>query len=403
MENFRNQFPILKTIVNGKKLVYLDNAATTQKPQQVIDSLVHYYTNTNSNIHRGAHFLAHKATEEYEAARKKIQHFINAKHDCEINFTKGTTEAINQIAYAYALNFLKADDEILISATEHHANIVPWQFVAEKTGAKIKVIPINEKGELLLDAFENLLSNKTKIVAVAYVSNALGTIHPIKKIIESAHNVGAKVVIDGAQSVAHLQTDVQDLDCDFFVFSGHKMYAPTGIGVLYAKEEILLAMSPFLYGGEMIAEVTYQKSTFNKLPFKFEAGTPNIADAIALGAAIDFIHEYGLKKLAAHEDALLAYATDKIKTINKVKIIGTADKKTSVLSFIVEGIHNYDLGVLLDKQGIAIRIGTHCCQPLMETLCIEGTCRASFAAYNKFEEVDIFIKALERAIGMLGN
>lgn len=402
MQNdFRSNFPILKQTVNNKPLVYLDNAATTQKPQQVIDSLVNYYTTTNSNIHRGAHFLANKATEEYEGSREKLRAFINAPKPETINFTRGTTESINLIAYAYGLNALQAGDEILISATEHHANIVPWQFVAEKTGAKIKVIPINEKGELRIDLLDSLLTDKTKIVAVAYVSNALGTIHPIQQIIEKAHKVGAKVVIDGAQSVAHLKTDVQAWDCDFFVFSAHKMYGPTGVGVLYAKEELLNEMKPFLYGGEMIAQVSYEHSTFNVLPFKFEAGTPNIADAIAFGAAVDFINSYDIAKLGHEEDELLTYATTAIQQIEGVKIIGTAENKTSVLSFVVDGIHNYDLGVLLDKQGIAIRIGTHCCQPLIDSLCIEGTCRASFAPYNTKEEVDVFIKALQRAVNML--
>jgi cysteine desulfurase/selenocysteine lyase len=401
IKEIRNQFPILKEKVNGKPLIYFDNAATTQKPQVVIDAIVNYYSHQNANIHRGVHTLSQKATDAYEISRKKVATFINAPKSEQIIFTRGTTESINLVAYAYARIYLNEGDEIIISALEHHANIVPWQIICEEKKLKLKVIPINEKGEILIDAYENLLSSKTKIVAVNHISNTLGTINPIKTIIDKAHAVGAIVLIDGAQSVSHLKIDVQTLNCDFFAFSGHKMFASTGIGVLYGKEELLNKMPPFMGGGDMIKTVTFEKTEYNEIPHKFEAGTPHIEAGITISKAIEFIESIGFDFIKEQENNLLQYATEKISEIEDVKIIGTASNKASVLSFVVDGIHPYDIGVILDKMGIAVRTGHHCTQPIMDIFGIPGTVRASFSFYNTIEEIDIFIESLKKAITML--
>ena len=397
----KKQFPILNQKVNGKPLVYLDNAATSQKPISVIKKIEEYYQETNSNIHRGAHYLANKATEEYEAARDYTAKFINAEKSSLINFVRGTTEAINLVAYAYGDKFIGKNDEIIISELEHHSNIVPWQMLCERTGAKLKVIPTNDAGELIFSEYEKLLSNKTKLVSVAYVSNAFGTINPVKKIITKAHQFGAKVLLDAAQAIPHIKIDVQDLDCDFLAFSAHKVYGPTGIGVLYGKEDVLNAMNPFHGGGEMIETVTFEKTTYNKLPYKFEAGTPNICGAIAMAEALKFVDKIGIENIAKHENDLLVYATEKMLEIDGLKIYGTAKNKSGVISFLIDEIHPFDLGVLLDKQGIAIRTGNHCTQPLMTKFCIEGTCRASFAIYNTKEDVDALVNGIKRAMMML--
>ncbi len=401
IQAIREQFPILKQTVQGKRLVYLDNAATSQKPISVINALNVYYSSYNANIHRGAHYLAAKATEAYEQVRERVAKFLNAFSSEEIIFTRGTTEGINLVASTFGRKFIGEGDEIIISTMEHHSNIVPWQMLCEEKKAILKVIPINENGEILLDAYEKLLSPRTKLVSIVHISNALGTINPIKAMIQKAHSVGAKFLVDGAQGAVHLPIDVQDLDCDFYAFSGHKVYAPTGIGALYGKKEILEQIPPYHGGGEMIKEVTFEKTTYNDLPFKFEAGTPNIADVIALGKAIDFVDQLGKENISAYEQELLAYATEKIQKIEGIKIIGTALQKASVLSFVVAGVHHSDIGTILDTQGVAVRTGHHCTQPLMKRLGLEGTTRASFAVYNTFEEVDIFIGALEKAIKML--
>lgn len=396
MKDIRSEFPILHQEVHGKPLVYFDNAATVQKPKLVIETLVNYYQNYNSNIHRGAHFLANKATLAFEDAREKIAKHLHVE-TAEINFVRGTTEAVNLVAYAWGNENIVEGDEILVSGLEHHSNMVPWQMLAARKGAFIRIIPVLPDGTLDQTAFQNLLNARTKLLAVNQVSNALGTVNPIKEMIQKAHAVGAICFIDGAQSVPHFQINLQDLDADFFAFSGHKTYGPTGIGVLFGKKTIMEKMAPFHGGGEMIQEVSYNGFTVNNLPYKFEAGTPNIADAIALGSAIDFMNDLGLTNIAEIEEALLQYATHEIQKLEGVKLYGTANEKASVLSFVLDGIHPYDVGVLLDKQGVAIRTGHHCCQPLMKHFNIEGTCRASFAVYNTFEEVDIFIKALKRA------
>ena len=397
----REQFPILNRMVKGKPLVYFDNAATAQKPKVVIDALTEYYEKYNANIHRGIHSLAEEATAAYEATRDTVQQFIHAKHREEIIFTRGVTESINLVAYTYGRTNLKAGDEVLISGMEHHSNIVPWQIIAEMTGATLKVIPVDEKGELMMEEFYQLLSGKTKIVSVVHASNSLGTINPVKEMIDAAHKVGAVVLIDGAQSTVHLDIDVQELNCDFFAISSHKVYGPTGIGVLYGKKEILEAMPPFMGGGEMIKEVSFEKTTWNDLPYKFEAGTPNIADTVALKAAIDFLNTVGKTAARAHEDALLHYATAQLETIDGIRLIGTAKQKVSVASFVVEGVHPQDLGILLDNQGVAVRTGHHCTQPLMNRFGIPGTTRASFAMYNTKEEIDVMIAALHKAIKLL--
>lgn len=397
----REAFPILKRELNNRPLVYLDNAATSQKPQVVIDAITYYYSHYNANIHRGIHTLAEEATAAYEATRVTVKEFINAPSTEEIIFTRGATEGINLVAYTWGRQQIKAGDEIIISGMEHHSNIVPWQMLCEEKEAILKIIPVTDEGELDLDAFKNLLSSKTKMVSVVHVSNSLGTINPVKQIIDEAHNVGALVLLDGAQSTVHLDIDVQDLDCDFFVFSGHKVYGPTGVGVLYGKKELLESMPPFMGGGEMIKEVTFEKTTYNELPYKYEAGTPNIADTVALKSALDFINDIGKEAVRNHENELLQYATEKIKAIPGLQIIGKAKEKVSVVSFIINNIHPQDLGVLLDNQGIAVRTGHHCTQPLMDRFKIPGTVRASFAMYNTKEEIDRLVAGLHKAIKML--
>jgi cysteine desulfurase / selenocysteine lyase len=384
----RQQFPILNREVKGHRLVYFDNAATTQKPQEVIDALVNYYTGYNANIHRGIHTLAEEATAAFEATRDAMKEFINASSREEILFTAGTTDGINLVAYTWGRQHVKEGDEIIISAMEHHSNIVPWQVLCDEKKAVLKIIPINEHGELLMDEYEKLVNSRTKLVSVMYVSNAMGVINPVRQIIKKAHEVGAITVIDAAQAMAHLDIDVQELDCDFLSLSAHKMYGPTGIGVLFGKKDLLNKMSVFKGGGEMIKEVTFQKTTFNDLPYKYEAGTPNIADTIAFKPAIDFITRIGKKAMHAHEQELLDYATEKLSEIKGVHIVGDAKEKISVLSFVVDNIHPQDLGILLDNRGIAVRTGHHCCQPLMDRFRIPGTTRASFAVYNTVEEID---------------
>ncbi|WP_079642040.1 cysteine desulfurase [Sphingobacterium nematocida] len=397
----RADFPLLKREVNGKPLVYLDNGATTQKPQSVIDAIIHYYSDMNSNVHRGVHYLSQISTDAFEVTRRKVKDFINAEEEVEIIITKGTTDSINLVAQCYGKAFIGEGDEIVISAMEHHSNIVPWQMLCEEKGAVLKVIPMDDRGMLDMEAYRKLLSDKTKIVSVTYVSNALGTINPVEEIISLAHENGTPVLLDAAQAVQHIAIDVQKLDVDFLVFSGHKMYAPTGVGVLYGKAKWLNAMPPYQGGGDMIKDVSFEKTTYNVLPFKFEAGTPNIEAGICLAAAIDYITEIGIDRIKVYEDELLAYATEQLQDIEGVRIIGTADKKSSVLSFVVDGVHPYDIGVILDKLGIAVRTGHHCAQPIMDQFAIPGTVRASLAMYNTKEDVDTFIAGLKRALNML--
>ena len=400
VEAIRKDFPILNQSVNGKPLVYLDNGATSQKPQVVIDAISQYYQTINANIHRGVHTLSQRATDAYEQSRETIRRHVNAAHLHEIIFTAGTTAAVNLVASGFA-SLLTPADEILISAMEHHSNIVPWQFLAQRTGAKLKVIPMNLKGELVMDEFEALLSERTKVVSVNHVSNALGTINPIKTIIQKAHAVGAAVFIDGAQAVAHIKPDVQDLDCDFYAFSAHKMCGPTGVGVLYGKESWLEKLPPYQGGGEMIKEVRFEGSTYADLPHKFEAGTPNIADGIAFGIAIDYLNNIGYDNIAAYEAELLEYATAQLQTIDGLKIWGTSKNKVSVISFNIGDIHPYDVGTIADKMGIAVRTGHHCAQPIMAFCQIPGTVRASFSFYNTKQEVDVLVEALKKAQRML--
>ena len=400
IHKIRTDFPILTQKVNGKPLVYFDNGATSQKPQVVIDAISNYYKEINANIHRGVHTLSQLATDAYEASRYKIQNHINAKFSHEVIFTSGTTHGINLVANGFA-SILKLGDEVLVSAMEHHSNIVPWQMLCEKTGAILKVIPMNDKGELILSEFDKLLSEKTKIVTVNHISNALGTINPIKYIINKAHEVGAAVFIDGAQAVSHLKPNVQELDCDFYAFSGHKMFGPTGTGILYGKEEWLNTLPPYQGGGEMIKEVTFEKTTYAELPHKFEAGTPNIADGIALGTAVDYINSIGIENIQEQEKELLEYGTKRLLEIEVLKIFGTAEAKTSVISFNIEGIHPYDIGTIIDKLGIAVRTGHHCAQPVMNFFQIPGTIRASFAFYNTKEEIDSMVEAVKKAKLML--
>jgi len=397
----RNDFPILKAEVRGKDLVYLDNGATAQKPSLVIDAINTYYKDYNSNIHRGVHHLSQVATTAYEDAREKLRGFINSPKLEEVIFTKGTTDSINLVASCFGRNSLNKGDEVIISAMEHHSNIVPWQMICDEREAVLKVIPINNNGELLMDEYKKLLSDKTKLVAVIHISNTLGTINPVKEIIDLAHQKGALVLLDGAQAVPHIKVDVQDLDCDFYVFSGHKMFGPTGVGVLYGKSEYLNDMPPYQGGGDMIKEVTFEKTTYNCLPHKFEAGTPNIVGGIGLGVAVDYMQEVGIDLIHTREEELLAYATEKILKIEGVRIIGEAERKASVLSFVIDGLHPFDIGTLLDQLGIAVRTGHHCTQPLMTFFEIPGTIRASFAFYNTKEEVDQLISGLERALSML--
>ncbi len=402
IQKIRKDFPILNQQIYNKPLVYFDNGATTQKPQAVIDEEIKIYSQENSNIHRGVHYLSEQLTQRYEDARKTVQKFINAPHDHEVILTSGTTESINTIAYSFGEKYVNEGDEIIISTLEHHANIVPWQMLCERKKAVLKVIPINDKGELLLVEYQKLISPKTKIVAVNQVSNALGTVNDVKKIIEIAHKNGTPVLIDGAQSVQHSIVDVQDLDCDFFVFSGHKLYGPNGIGVIYGKEKFLNEMPPYMTGGEMIKKVTFEKTTFNELPFKFEAGTPNYVAAIGLAKAIDYIQELGLENIAAYEKDLLDYATEKLNSIEGLKIIGTAANKVCAISFVLESIHHFDAGMVIDKMGIAVRTGHHCAEPLMDRFNIEGTLRASFAFYNTKEEIDKLYEAILTVKQMFG-
>jgi cysteine desulfurase / selenocysteine lyase len=401
IQKIREEFPILHQQVNGRDLVYLDNAATNQKPKRVIDALINYYTGYNANIHRGIHTLAEKATKAFEETRTTAKNFINAFSTEEIIFTRGVTESINMVAATYAKAFVNEGDEIIISSIEHHSNIVPWQLVCEEKKAKLKVIPVADNGELKLEAFKDLLSSKTKLVAVNHASNSLGTINPVKEIIQLSHAVGAVVLIDGAQAGAHLDVDVQDMDCDFYCLSSHKMYGPTGTGILYGKKTLLEKMPPYHGGGEMIKEVTFEKTTYNDLPYKFEAGTPNIADVIAFRHAMEFILDIGRENIAAHEHELLVYATEKVSKLKGVKIIGQARNKVGVLAFTVEGIHHFDIGQMLDARGIAVRTGHHCTQPLMECFGIEGTVRASFSVYNTKKEVDQLVEGLERIINFM--
>lgn len=400
IQKIRKDFPILSRKVNGYPLVYLDNAATSQKPQQVIDSIVDYYSNYNANIHRGVHTLSQEATDAYEAARHKIQAHFNAKEVYEIIFTAGTTHGINLVANGFS-EILKKGEEIIVSAMEHHSNIVPWQMLCERTGALLKVIPMNEDGVLIMEEYQKLLSEKTKLVFVNHISNALGTINPIEEIIEKAHKVGAAVLIDGAQSCSHIKPDFQKLDVDFYVTSAHKMCGPTGVGILYMKEEWGNKLPPYQGGGEMIEEVTFEKTTYAGLPHKFEAGTPNICGGIAFGAAIDYLNAIGFEAIEKHENELLKYATEKLLEIDGLKIYGTGTEKTSVVSFNIEGIHPYDIGTIVDKLGVAVRTGHHCAQPIMDFYKIPGTVRASFAFYNTLEEVDTLINAVKKAKMML--
>ncbi len=396
LDRIRQDFPILHQQVHDQPLIYLDNAATSQKPIQVIDAVSDYYRQDNANVHRGVHKLSQRATDAFEGSRSKVRGFINAQSDKEIIFVRGATEAINLVAQSFVRPKLHVDDEILISHMEHHANIVPWQMLCEQTGAKLKVIPMTDVGELDLSTFDSLLNERTKILAVGHVSNALGTINPVKDMIKKAHAKNIPVLIDGAQAVPHMAVDVQDLDCDFYVFSGHKMFAPTGIGALYGKQDLLEAMPPWQGGGDMILSVSFEHTQYNELPYKFEAGTPHIAGAIGLGAAIDYMQGLGIANLAQHEHDLLVAATQKLSAIDGVRIIGTAEHKASVLSFMIEGVHPHDVGTIFDQQGIAIRTGHHCAQPIMQFFGIPATARASFAFYNTMEEVDALVSGIKK-------
>ncbi|RJG08018.1 cysteine desulfurase [Noviherbaspirillum cavernae] len=399
---WRKDFPVLRQTVHGKPLVYLDNAATTQKPQAVIDCERQYYETLNANIHRGVHDLSQRATEAYEAARGKVKRFVNAADSREIVFVRGATEAINLVAHSYGRRCIKAGDEIVLTEMEHHSNIVPWQLLCEQTGAELRVVPINDAGELMLDAFDKLMSPRTRLVAVAHVSNALGTINPLARIIETAHAFDAVVLVDGAQAAPHLQLDMQALDCDFYAFSGHKLYGPTGIGVLYGKAKLLDAMPPYQGGGDMISKVTFEKTLYNVLPYKFEAGTPNIAGVIALGAALDYVEQIGLDAIAAHEHDLLDYATDMARELPGMRLIGTAREKTGILAFVIDGMHPHDIGTILDREGVAIRTGHNCAMPVMDHFRIPATARASFALYNTREEIDALFAAIRKAMQMFG-
>lgn len=401
IEKIRSEFPILQQKVYGHPLVYLDNAATTQKPKTVLKAMDDYYKQYNSNVHRGVHFLSQTATDAFEVARRKVQAYINAAHEHEVIFTKGTTEGINLVASSFGKRFVKPGDSIIISAMEHHSNIVPWQLMCEERGASLKVIPINDKGELLMDRFEEMLDETVKLVAVTFVSNTLGTVNPVKDIIEKAHAQNIPVLIDAAQAIQHIGIDVQFLDVDFLAFSGHKMYGPTGVGVLYGKEKWLNEMPPYHGGGEMIKTVTFEKSTYNVLPFKFEAGTPNVTEAIGLGAAIDYINAIGLDYIREREQQLIRYALNSLQTIDDLRLIGEAAERAASISFLVGNLHPFDVGELLDKQGIAVRTGHHCTEPLMNIFKIPGTVRASFAFYNTEEEVDKLVKGVKKAAMLL--
>lgn len=400
IKKIREDFPILSTKIYGKSLVYLDNGATTQKPQCVIDKIAEIYTSVNANIHRGVHHLSQEATELTENSRRIVQNFIRAKHSREIIFTKGTTESINLVAHSFCQQFCKPGDEIIVSAMEHHSNIVPWQLQESITGVKLQVIPINEKGELIIEEYEKLINPKTRLISVTHVSNVMGVVNPIKRIIEIAHKHNIPVLIDAAQSIQHIEIDVQELDCDFLVFSGHKVYGPTGTGILYGKEEYLNQMPPYQGGGEMIGKVSFNGTTFNELPFKFEAGTPNYVDFIALGTALEYVDSLGINNIKLYEEELLDYATKCLLKIDGLKIYGTSINKSAVISFLVDGIHHYDMGMLLDKMGFAVRTGHHCAEPLMDILGIEGTVRASFAFYNTKEEIDQLVTAINKVVTM---
>ncbi len=402
VEKIRADFPILAEKIRNKPLVYLDNAATCQKPQAVIDSIVHLYSHDYANVHRGVHTLSVRSTDLFEGARTKVKDFINAASEKEIIFVKGATEAINLVAQTYGKTHIKAGDEVLITAMEHHSNIVPWQMLCEQTGAVLKVAPINLQGELLYDEFEKLLNDKTKLVSVVHMSNALGTINPVKKIIAAAHAKNIPVLLDGAQAIPHITVDVQELDCDFYVFSGHKLYGPTGIGVLYGKQALLEAMPPYQGGGDMIRKVTFAETEYNTLPYKFEAGTPDIAGVVGLGAAIDYLNAVGMDNIAAYEAELLAYATEKAKKINGLRIIGEAGHKGAILSFVLDKIHPHDIGTMLDSLGIAIRAGHHCAMPVMDFYQVPATARASFAMYNTKEEIDVLMSGIESLIEVFG-
>ncbi|MDN3670615.1 cysteine desulfurase [Echinicola jeungdonensis] len=396
INKIREEFPVLHQEVNGNPLIYFDNAATTQKPKAVLEALSAYYLKDNSNIHRGVHTLGDRATRAFEKTRGLLKSFINSREEEEIIFTKGTTEGINLVASSFGKKYINEGDEIIISTLEHHSNIVPWQILCEQKGATLKIIPINDKGEILMEEFESMLTDKTKMVSVVHASNALGTINPVKDIIQKAHSIGAKVLVDAAQSAAHLDIDVQSLDCDFLSFSAHKIYGPTGLGVLYGKRELLEAMPPYQGGGEMIKEVTFEKTTYNEIPFKFEAGTPNIADVIAFQKALEFVDDLGKENIRAHEESLLQYATEKLNAIKGFIPVGTAEKKVSVISFLINGMHPFDVGMMLDAAGIAVRTGHHCTQPLMHRFKLEGTVRASFSVYNTKEEIDRLIESVSK-------
>ena len=398
VDRIRQDFPILKQRVHGKPLVYLDNAATSQKPQVVIDALSRYYSEVNSNVHRGVHALSEQATQEFEAARGKVKEFLNASEDCEIIFVRGTTEAINLVANSYGRTHIGEGDEIVISTMEHHSNIVPWQILCQERGAHLRVIPINDDGELLMDEYEKLLGPRTKLVAVVHVSNSLGTHNPIEQIVELAHSQGVPVLVDGAQAVPHMAVDVQNIGCDFYAFSGHKLYGPTGTGVLYGRRELLEEMPPYQGGGDMIRSVTFEKTIYNTLPFKFEAGTPNIAGAIGMGVAIDYVKGIGLDQICAYEHELLRYGTQRLSTISSLRPIGTAREKAGILSFVLEGIHAHDVGTILDAEGIAIRTGHHCTQPVMRRFELPATARASLAFYNTKADIDALVRGIDQVI-----
>jgi len=401
VERIRQDFPILDQQISGHPLAYLDNSASTQKPQSVIDTISEFYQTDYANVHRGIHELSQRATDRFEAARATVRNFINAEHDAEIIFTRGTTDSINLIAHSFVRANFKTGDEVLISTMEHHSNIVPWQLLAEQIGIVLKIIPINEQGEIVYEEFEKLLSEKTKLLAITQVSNALGTITPLKKMIAAAHAAGAKVLVDGAQAIAHAQVDVRALDCDFYAFSGHKIFSPTGIGILYGKRELLEAMPPYQGGGDMIKEVSFSGTTYNDLPFKFEAGTPNIAGAIGLGAGLDYVSKIGIAAIAKHEHEVLQYATDEMLKIDGLRIIGTAKEKASVLSFEIDGVHASDLGTLLDHQGVAVRVGHHCAMPVMQFFGVTATTRASLALYNNIADIDALVSATIKAAAIL--
>jgi cysteine desulfurase/selenocysteine lyase len=402
VDKIRADFPILRQKVHGKPLVYLDNAATTQKPQAVIDAINRYYLLDNSNVHRGVHLLSERATQQYEDARAKVRHFLNAAESREIIFVRGATEAINLVAQAYGRQHVQPGDEVLISAMEHHSNIVPWQILCEEKGAALRVVPINDRGELLMEEYEKLLGPKTRLVAVVHVSNSLGTVNPVREIIDLAHRRKVPVLVDGAQAVSHLPVDVRDLDCDFYALSGHKVFGPTGIGVLYGKAGLLERMPPYQAGGDMISSVTFEKTTYNVLPHKFEAGTPHVAGVVGLGAALDYVTGIAFDAITAHEHDLLAYATAAVAELPGVRLIGTARAKAAVLSFVMEGVHPHDLGTILDREGVAIRTGHHCCQPVMDRFGVPATARASLALYNNREDIDALVRGLYQVKKMFG-